>query len=133
MQTTHYATRYAEAQVMSVDPKRLLLLMFEGGSRFLGLCRAALAAGEVERFGESLARAQAIISELMNTLDHRAGGQIATDLARLYEFMLFHLTEANAKRSLQHVDDVIRVFGIVADGFRQILEGPEAVPAAVGQ
>jgi len=135
MQTTQYATRYAEAQVMSVDPKRLLLLMFEGGTRFLGRCREALVAGQLERFSENLARAQAIISELMNTLDHRAGGQIATDLARLYEFMLFHLTEANVKRSLQHVDDVIRVFAIVSDGFRQILatEAPSAGQSVAAQ
>jgi flagellar protein FliS len=121
MHAREYATRYAEAQVTSVDPKRLLLLMFEGGTKFLRLCREALAAGNAEGFAHNLKRAEAIISELMNTLDHGAGGQIAADLARLYEFMLFHLTEANAKRSLRHVDEVISVFGTIADAYRHIL------------
>jgi flagellar protein FliS len=131
MNAHDYARRYAQAQVTSVDPEQLLLLVFDGGTKFLRLCREGLAAGDVGRFGENLARAQAIISELMNTLDHQAGGKIAADLARLYEFMLFHLTEANARRSVRHVDDVIRVFGIIADAYRQILEGPaEPAPAA---
>jgi flagellar protein FliS len=120
MNPQQYATRYTQAQVSSVDPKRLLLLMYEGGTKFLRLAREGLAAGDLQRFGQNLGRAQAIISELMNTLDHEAGGKIAEDLARLYEFMLHHLTEANAKRSLKQVDEVIAVYGTIADAFRQV-------------
>jgi flagellar protein FliS len=116
-----YARHYTQAQVTSVDSKGLLLLMFEGGSKFLRRAREGLAQGDLTRFGDQLGRAQAVVSELLSTLDHEAGGQIAADLARLYDFMLFHLTEANAKKSVRHVDDVIRVFDIVADAFRQVL------------
>src|SRR6266850_3235616 len=98
MQAQGYAARYAEAQVTMVDRERLLVLVLEGGTKFLRLAREALASGDAGHFAEYLARSQAIISELLGTLDHRAGGAIATDLARLYEFMLFHLTEANALR-----------------------------------
>jgi len=121
MNAQQYTTRYTQAQVTSVDPKRLLLLMYEGGMKFLRLTREGLVANDLGAFGHNLGRAQAIISELMNTLDHQAGGKIADDLARLYEFMLHHLTEANAKRSLKHVDEVLAVFGNIADAFRQIL------------
>ncbi len=127
MQTQGYAARYAEAQVNVVDRERLLLLVLEGGTKFLRLSRETLAAGDSVRFAEYLARSQAVISELLGTLDHRAGGAIATDLARLYEFMLFHLTEANTCRSVRHVDEVIQVFGIIAASFREALEGRTAV------
>jgi flagellar protein FliS len=130
MQAQGYAARYAEAQVKVVDREQLLLLVFEGGTKFLRLAREALAAGDSVRFAEHLARAQAIISELLGTLDHQAGGAIATNLARLYEFMLFHLTEANASRSVRHIDDVIQVFGIVATSFREILQKRAAVATA---
>ena len=127
MQAQGYAARYAEAQVNVVDRERLLLLVFEGGTKFLRLSRETLAAGDSVGFAEYLARSQAIIAELLGTLDHRAGGAIATDLARLYEFMLFHLTEANAFRSLRHIDEVIQVFGIIAASFREALPGRAAV------
>ena len=109
-----------------VDRERLLLLVFEGGTKFLRLTREALAAGDVRRFAENLARAQAIIAELQGTLDHAAGGTIARDLTRLYDFMLFHLTEANAQQSLRHVDEVLRVYAIIADAYRTILARPAA-------
>jgi flagellar protein FliS len=130
MNPQQYATRYTQAEVSSVDPKRLLLLMYEGGTKFLRLAREGLATGDLQKFGQSLGRAQAIISELTNTLDHQAGGKIAEDLARLYEFMLHHLTEANAKRSLKQVDEVIAVFGTIADAFRQVLSEAAAAEAA---
>jgi len=101
-----------------VDREQLLLLMLEGGTKFLRLTREALVAGDLRAFGENLGRAQAIIAELHGTLDHEVGGTITRNLARLYDFMLFHLTQANAEKSLRQVDEVIGLFSTIADAFR---------------
>jgi len=133
MHAQEYARRYAAAEVNVPDRGRLLLLVFEGGVKFLRLTRDALAAGDFGRFAEHLGRAQAIISELLATLDHEAGGAIAADLARLYEFMLFHLTEANVRKSVPHVEQVMAVFGTVAGAYREVIERrrePATAPAA---
>lgn len=124
MYAANLSRRYTEAQVSSVDRHRLLLLVFEGGQTFLGRARSALEEGDPMRFAEALSKSQAVIAELLGTLDHQQGGDIAKELARLYEFMLHHLTEANALRSVQHVDEVARVFGIIAGAYREILERP---------
>lgn len=123
MNPAEYARRYSEAQVTMVDRGGLLLLVFEGGMRFLRLTREALAAGDLPRMATHLDRAQAIVTELRGTLDYDAGGTIARDLARLYDFMLVHLGEAYARRSLRHVDEVLAVFGTITDAYRTILEG----------
>jgi len=128
MDTRQYAERYKAAEVTVADPKRLLLLVFEGGTKFLRLTREALAAGDRVGFAENLRRAQAIVAELRGTLDHAAGGTIAADLERLYEFMLFHLTEANVQQSVRHVDEVIGVFGTIAGAYRSVL-GAETAAA----
>lgn len=115
------ARRYAAAEVTGIDRERLLLLVLDGGQRFLRLARESLVAGDVARFVEHLARAQAIVAELQSTLDHQAGGDIAPSLHRLYDFILVHMTEANARRSLQHLDEVLSVYGTIADAYRAIL------------
>jgi len=130
MLAQHYARRYTEAQVASLDRHRLLLLVFDGGLTFLGRARDALAGGDLPSFAEALRRAQAVIGELLGTLDHAAGGPIAAQLARLYEFMLAHLTEANARSSVQHVDEVIRVYSIIAGAYRDILDPASALGSA---
>jgi flagellar protein FliS len=128
MNPQEYTRRYAEAQVSGVDRERLLLLVFEGGLKFLRLTRDALAGNDLPRFAENLARAQAIIAELRGTLDHSVAAHLTRDLARLYDFMLFHLTEGNAQKSVAHVDEVLRVFGTIADGFRTAI-GQTTAPA----
>lgn len=115
------ARRYAAADFTGIDRERLLLLVLEGGQRFLRLAREALATGDVARFAENLGRGQAILAELQGTLDHAAGGAIAADLHRLYDYMLVRLTEANVARSTAHVDEVLGVFGTIVDGYRTVL------------
>jgi flagellar protein FliS len=130
MNTQEYTRRYAASQVTMVDRERLLLLVLEGGTKFLRLAREALAAGDARRFAEDLARAQAIVAELQGTLDHGAGGPVARDLSRLWDFVLFHLTEANSQRSLRHLDEVLAVFTPIADAYHAILDRPAAaIPA----
>ena len=124
-----YAQRYTQVQVSSFDPKHLLLLVFDGGLRFLRQARTALAADDLPAFGTALHRGQAIVSELQATLDMERGGAIAVDLNRLYDFILLRLTEANAARSVRHMDDVLRVFEPVAAGYREIISGPSAAVA----
>jgi flagellar protein FliS len=116
------ARRYAAAEMTGIDRERLLMLLLDGGGRFLRLAREALAGGDVAGSGQAISRAQAIVAELQGTLDHQAGGEIAGNLHRLYDFMLFHLTEANAQGSVRHVDEVIATYDTVTDAFRQILE-----------
>jgi flagellar protein FliS len=129
MHAHEYAKRYVAAEVTVVDRERLLILVLEGGLKFLRLTREALAAGDLHRFGESLGRATSIITELNATLDYQAGGEIAQNLHRLYEFMLFHLTEANARKSVRHVDEVLAVFGTIVDAYRAVLGGAEGAVA----
>ena len=121
MSAAEGARQYAAAEVASAARPQLLLLVLEGGLRFLRLARGALAAGDLERFGVHLGRAQAVIAELLRTLDYAAGGPLARDLAGLYTFMLLHLTEANARRSVGHMDEVLAVFVPIVSAFREIV------------
>ena len=116
------AQRYQETQFATADRGRLLLLMFEGGLKFLAQASAGLGAGDLVRFAHQLSRALAVIAELLHTLDHRAGGKIAADLERLYQFMLEHLLEANRQKSARHVDQVARLLDTIAGAYREILE-----------
>jgi flagellar protein FliS len=125
------AQRYQQTQVATADRGSLLLLMFDGGLTFLAQARSGLDAGDVARFAYHLSRAQAIIAELLHTLDHRAGGKIAADLERLYQFMLEHLLEANRRKSVRHVDQVTRLLDTIAGAYREILQhGVPVVDAA---
>jgi flagellar secretion chaperone FliS len=115
------ARQYQQAQFATVDRGQLLLMMFDGGERFLGQAEQHLAGGDVPGFLHALGRAQAVIAELLATLDHQRGGEIARNLDRLYRFMLDHLIEANVAKSSRHVGQVRRILGIIGGAYREVL------------
>jgi len=117
---------YQSVQVTTTDRGRLLLMMYEGAIKFLKQSKAGLEANDIAKFCRFLSKAQAIIAELMNTLDFEKGGTIARDLDRLYDFMLFYLTEANLYRDPKRIAKVISLIDTIYSAYKEIIEGDKA-------
>lgn len=122
---------YQTIQVTTTDRGRLLLMMYEGAIKFLKQSKAGLEANDIPKFCRFLSKGQAIIAELMNTLDFEKGGSIARDLDRLYDFMLFYLTEANLQRDSKKIAKVISLLDTIYSAYKTIIErgDKEAAPA----
>jgi flagellar secretion chaperone FliS len=116
MTLAHHAV-YQTVQATTADPARITLLLFDGAARFLRQAEAGLERKDPAAFTYPLARAQAIIVELAMALDHERGGEVATNLGRLYDFMLRHLTEGLMTRSRDHVARVLTLLQEVRAGF----------------
>jgi flagellar protein FliS len=117
---------YKTVQVTTTDRGRLLLMMYEGAIKFLKQAKAGIEANDVAKFCRFLSKGQAIIAELMNTLDFEKGGQIARDLDRLYDFMLFYLTEANLHRDPARVQKTIGLLDTIYGAYKDIIENQKA-------
>ncbi len=103
---------YQHHAVLTAPPEQLVVMLYDGALRFLRQAVAAFGLGEFERAGRSLNRAEAIIDELLVTLDHERGGEIAGALRDLYLFCRRHLTEARLQRD---ADKVGQVAGLLAE------------------
>jgi flagellar protein FliS len=117
---------YQAVQVTTTDRGRLLLMMYEGAIKFLKQAKAGLEDNDIAKFCRFLSKGQAIIAELMNTLDFEKGGTIARDLDRLYDFMLFYLTEANLYRDAQRIAKVISLIDTIYSAYKEIIEGAKS-------
>jgi flagellar secretion chaperone FliS len=118
-----YVERAARAHVASLDRGRLLLRMLEVGRTHLGRARTALEAADVARFTAELARAHQVIGELLASLDHAAGGDVAASVGRLWSRLLHHVAIADAERGLERLDEVLAVYVPIADAFRHVVAG----------
>ncbi len=114
---------YQNVQVATIDRGKLLLMMYEGAIKFLTHAKEGVEAKDIPKFARFLSKGQAIIAELMNTLDFEKGGDIARDLDRLYDFMLFYLTEANIQKDGAKIGRVIALIEIISGAYREIIEG----------
>jgi flagellar biosynthetic protein FliS len=113
-----YVRRHATAQSTLLDRARLMLLALEGGQAFLARARAALERGDVGSFVADVARTQDVVVEIAQTTDARSS-EVAGRLAAFQELMVRRLAQANAKRSLELVDEIVCAFGPIVEAYRQ--------------
>lgn len=98
---------YQNATVTTQSKGRLIVLLYDGAIKFMKLAIKELEANNYEAKGRYISRAQDVINELNAVLDMDAGGEVATNLRKLYCFMNRRLSEANTKRDPQMIREVI--------------------------
>jgi flagellar protein FliS len=81
-------------------------MLYDGAHRFLVQTSAAMREGRPGVAGERLRRAEAIINELLITLNMDAGGEVAVRLQQLYVFFKERLGEARREQDADKVDEV---------------------------
>ena len=91
----NHAQEYRKNAVLGASPAQLVVMLYDGALRFTEAGRIAMRAKDISRQNDALQRAQKIVVELLSTLDREKGGEIASNLASLYTFVLDKLMEAN--------------------------------------
>lgn len=117
---------YQENRVTTQTPGRIVVMLYEGAVKFL---RQAIAELEEDKFiekGKSINRAVDIIQELNVTLNMDAGGEIATNLRRLYTFMIERLFQANLRKDPEMIREVIKLLEELNDGWKSVASGKAA-------
>lgn len=119
-----------ESRIEDADGHRLVEMLFDGALARINAARAALAVGNLVRKGELIGKAVMILGGLRETLDLKAGGELAANLDYLYGYMQKRLLEAHAQNRLEMLEEVIGLLRPLADAWRAI---PEAVRQAYRQ
>nr|MBO2511998.1 flagellar protein FliS [Gammaproteobacteria bacterium] len=101
-----YQTVNTQARVVEASPYRLIQMLMEGGLTRLAQARGAMERGQVGLKGELIGKAIAIIGGLRDGLNMEAGGELAQNLDRLYEYMSARLFEANRENDFAKLDEV---------------------------
>jgi len=91
-----YAWQYVENDLLDKSPVELIRLLYSKAIEKLHLAQRHTRASDVRERNACLARAMEIIAELQGALNLEAGGDLALDLARLYDYMQRQLIEAAA-------------------------------------
>ena len=108
------AALYQDQTVAGSDPGQLVTMLYERVLVALDRCRVT---ARPDVINAELQRAQDIVTELTVTLDRERGGDIAANLATLYEFCLDRLVRANLTKDLRLVEPVQQVITELRDAW----------------
>ena len=114
---------YQKAAVITADPKRLVLMCYEEAIKNLKIARAKYLSRDYEEKSRALIKAQDFICALNSALDFEKGGEIASNLQALYNYMMHHLTEADLKKDLKAMDHIIWMLVELKSAWEEIING----------
>ena len=103
-----YLKQYQKNSVETASPEKLLILLYDAAIQFLNKAKIAMETEDIEQIHNNLTGCQNIILEFMSTLDMKQGGDLATNLYRLYEYYYNTLVEANLQKNIKKVDEVLK-------------------------
>lgn len=105
-----YMNSYQQTQVATASPENILIMLYDGAIRFTRQAILGIREGDVSGKVTGIQKAMAIVAEFRNTLDHEVGGEIASNLDALYDYMIRSMMDANLKndeRPLVVVEDLL--------------------------
>ncbi|MBW2194126.1 MAG: flagellar export chaperone FliS [Deltaproteobacteria bacterium] len=111
---------YQRTNVMTADPKRLVLMCYEGAISNLKFAKEKFEAGEYEAKARAVQKFQDIVNELLCSLDFEKGGQIATNLSAIYDYMMRRILRADVDGELSAFDEVLGMLEELKEAWEEI-------------
>ncbi|HEX7036413.1 MAG TPA: flagellar export chaperone FliS [Pseudomonadales bacterium] len=111
VQAAHYAS-----------PHQLVSMLMDGALERIVQARAAMERQLTARKGERIGKAISIIDSLRASLNQDRGGEVAANLAALYDYMVRRLLHANLNNDPDALDEVQRLLKEIKAGWDGIAE-----------
>lgn len=109
---------YRQSAANTVEEKPVILIkLYNGALKFLANARRAITEQSPRIKSENISKAMAIVDELNCALDMDNGGQLASRLDSLYQFIIDQLTTANLKNDLKALDQAEQILVTLKEGF----------------
>lgn len=90
---------YVQNEVLNASPERLVQLLYDLGIRCVAAARECNRTKDIAGRVRYINRVFAVLVELSDGLDFEAGGEIALNYARIYEYCQRRLIDANVQQS----------------------------------
>src|SRR3954452_11489350 len=123
---------YRDSAVLTASPEQLVAMLYDGAVRILRQTEAAMNEGAWLHGSDKLSRAEAIIDELLATLNMDTG-EIADRLQAIYIFCKKTLIEARLQRNAEKVSHVVALFMDLREAWVKLAEQAAAAAPAEEQ
>jgi flagellar protein FliS len=105
------------AAIETASPKELISMLVDGALTAMAKAKGAIERKDISMRTEQLNKANDIILGLKDFLDHEKGGDIATNLDALYDYMVRTLMQANRSNDGIKVQEVMNLMLQVKTGW----------------
>jgi flagellar protein FliS len=116
----HYRSSGSAAATCDASQHQMILMLYNGAIESLGRAQAAMASNDMLTKNKSVRSTLDIIGYLRGILNPEAGGTIANNLSKLYEYMVERLSRANVMNDPEGVREVSKLIAEIKAGWEAI-------------
>ena len=112
--------QYRATKVETAGSVDLVVMLYQGAVKFIRLAIESIEQDDMKAAHTNFVRARDIVVELLGSLNREAGGQIATQLAGVYDYCFRRLIHANVKKDTAPAQEVLGIFRDLGKAWQQI-------------
>lgn len=120
MSATNLQTAYKQNAMNTASPGELTLMLYNGCLKFINRAKLAMEENNIEQRNNNIARAEAIIRELMVTL--KTDSDIGKNMLTLYDFIVHLLIQANINNDLKSLEEAERFVTEFRDTWKEVIK-----------
>lgn len=110
-------------QIEGADQHTLIQMLFDGGIERMHRAKGCLQRGDVAGRNEALGQVVSIVAGLQGSLDHEQGGDLASNLDALYDYVQRRIHRANVDMDAAAMDEVIGLLSMLQEAWSAIGAG----------
>lgn len=122
----HYNEVGVQSGVVYASPHRLIQMLMDGALDKIALAKGYMVRKETALKGSHISWAISIVDGLRQSLDMKAGGDIARNLDDLYDYMMRRLMQGNLTNDPRMLDEVAALL-------REVKSAWDAIPPQVNE
>ncbi len=126
------ADQYLAQRVEGASPEQLVAILLEGGQKFLNMVLAAMAVNDVPAKARHANRVSDFILELSLRLNREDGGEVVTNLDRIYRWWMDELFDAARKNEPQRLESMRNQMNIMRNTWEELHRKKILAHAPVG-
>jgi flagellar protein FliS len=127
------AHRYREVAVKTANPLQLIVMLYDAAICSLREAQDHMDHKNIAARSRSINRCIAIISELHSCLNLKAGGEIASSLDRLYDYMKRRIFKANVEQSREPLAEIETLLENLRSAWSELLSQSQKAEGALLQ
>lgn len=120
---------YRDSAVLTASPEQLVVMLYDGAVRFLRQAEVAMKEGAWLHSFEKLSRGEAIIDELLATLNMDVG-EMSERLQAIYVFLKKTLIEGRIQRNAEKIGQVVALLVSLREAWAKLAEQAAATAPA---
>lgn len=119
-----YQFAATQAKAASADPHQLVLMLMEGLLDEMARAEGHILARQFERKGQAISKCLQILGGLDSALDMEKGGELASNLHRLYDYCGQKLFEISVSNNVEEFAEVRKILQELKEGWEAMARHP---------